>query len=68
MATEVLTVELGVSSEATITVYDVNGRALMAVPATGNRTEISLDGVRPGVYMLSVQDAETVKTTRIVVR
>ncbi|MFA0963543.1 fibronectin type III domain-containing protein [Roseivirga sp. BDSF3-8] len=68
MASEALTVVSEVASEVTITLYDVNGRVQFAVPATGSRTELSLNGLRPGVYMLSVQDADTVKTERIIVR
>ncbi|MGB5928149.1 MAG: choice-of-anchor J domain-containing protein [Cyclobacteriaceae bacterium] len=69
LASETLTVvSASAGNEATITLYDVNGRVQFAVPATGDRTDVSLNGLRPGIYMLSVQDAETVKTERIVVR
>ena len=55
----------GVEHGLTISVYDVTGRQVMQVPFT---TNLSVEGLHPGLYLLSITTNDSVITQKITVK
>jgi len=64
-ATEVLTVRTGNrKGNATITITDATGIILLTVPVTADHTNISLQHIPAGSYLLRYTDDRHTETTR----
>jgi hypothetical protein len=59
--------ELVVNGEGTLQVFDVTGRLILAEELHGLQSTMSLNQVRAGVYMLSLNTAEGNKVQKIVI-
>jgi uncharacterized repeat protein (TIGR02543 family) len=56
----------GLSGGETICIFDLNGRRLLNVKATGNKESISTGTLSPGIYLVRIADSQIIKTVKIV--
>jgi hypothetical protein len=69
-ATEQVIVQTELSEVATVELYSLQGQLLRTVPVRGLRTEVSLEGVAPGIVLLKTLDAQgnALRTQKVMVR
>jgi hypothetical protein len=48
----------GISNAGTILLYDVSGREIKKIKATGNEIEISMESIKSGIYFYNVVTGE----------